>query len=454
MKKKVVKAKRENPGANDLRRFWNVAKQTGGFAYDFECVDDQGRPTTEAMAARPVLLSLATGKRRPYKALVLPWDDLANSFLRGLLMQPDLVAVAHYQNYDLLVAHWIGCIDIHDVKARISDTRLLCWLYNEEEDLGLKTQVWRKLGYRMVGFKEATIDSEFNKAICIRQSELKGLQKEANERVRVLKREARDLIQKKKKALDERWPSMKGLLLRADFNAMKRDAAAEINQRLAEKLEEVQTIVVQRTIEIRASIQKNERLGFKLFKKYALDDGLQCWRLYLKMLRWVEKANMTRWLEIEEANHHRALIMAIDGALLNQKIAEDLKGRSEPLLIEFEAAIHNFAKREFNVRSNKELPEVLYKDLGIEPPEGTLPSKVKGIVGEPWAWSTKTEVLLRIEHPIAQAILDYRSVNTIYTNFMCGLLRQAQEDPQQKSRVHVIFNSTGTRTGRWSSSTG
>ena len=448
MKKRKVK--RTSPGKNELRQFWNVAQQVGGFAFDFESVDEKGRPTTDAMEARPILLSLATGKNRPYKALVLEWSEVASKFLRGLLNQP-ITAVAHYHNYDSLQAHWIGCIDLHTIKARLADTRLLCWLYNEEDDLGLKTQAWKKLGYRMVTFKEATVDSDFNRAVLSLRNELTGIQKATRENERLLKRQAREHTKVRKKHIDE---MMRGVIKVKEINELKRSAAEEVQVTLGEKLAMLSDRLQKETVRVEAAVRKNERLAYTLFKKYALDDSIQCWRLYQKMMRWIKKNNLERWLEIEETNHRRSMIMTVDGATLNQEKTNDLKTRSEPLLEEFEADIFNIAKREFNVRSNKDLPEVIYKDLGIKPPEGTKRSKVVGIAGEPWAYSTRTEVLERIDHPIAQAILNYRSVHTIYKNFMVGLLKQAQNDPTGRSRVHVIFNSTGTRTGRWSSSSG
>lgn len=439
-----------NPGKSELRRFWNVAKFTGGFAFDFESVDAQGRPTTDPMVARPVLLSLATGRHRPYRAMCMEWNQEASEFLRGLLKQPDLTAVAHYHNYDLMQAHWIGCVDIHAVKASIADTRILCWLYNEEEDLDLKTQVWKKLHHRMVSFKEATSGSEFNVAISILQNELEGLSKEFRLKTVALRRQVRETIRARKHEIE----ALRGQLKGKEINEKKKQVAAELEAECNRDIAEIENYTQQKTVLLLAKIEQNQQLQAKLFKKYAIDDAIQCWRLYLKMMRWVRKEKLEHWLVIEEANHKRAMIMTADGALVNQDKTVALQRRSEPLLEEFKADIFNIAKRQFKVNSNKELPEVLYKDLGIVPPAGTKPSKCASIAGEPWAFSTRTEVLQRIDHPIAQAILDYRSVNTIYQNFMLGLHEQAKNDPDKKSRVHVTFNSTGTVTGRWTSSSG
>ena len=74
---KNVQAKKKGiPGKNNpLLRFWNVAQHVGGFAYDFECVDAEGRPCKEAMLSRPILLSLA-----PVKApLSCPNNSLSNT---------------------------------------------------------------------------------------------------------------------------------------------------------------------------------------------------------------------------------------------------------------------------------------------------------------------------------------------------------------------------------------
>jgi DNA polymerase-1 len=190
-----------------------------------------------------------------------------------------------------------------------------------------------------------------------------------------------------------------------------------------------------------------------MFRKYAVDDAKQTWRLYRKTRRWVHRAKMDRWLGVELANYRQSIMMGIRGSYVDQRIAEEMIGISTPLIEEFQANVYNMAKQEFNLNSAVQMAEVLYRDLGIRPLPGTGRSNLPGLVDKPWGYNADKEVLERIDHPIGQAILDFRSVYVIFSNFMQGFLKQAREDPLGKSRVHVNFNSTGTVTGRWSSST-
>ncbi len=150
--------------------------------------------------------------------------------------------------------------------------------------------------------------------------------------------------------------------------------------------------------------------------------------------------------------YRQSIMMGIRGSYVDQNLAQEMIGISAPLLEEFQANVFNEAKREFNINSAVQMAEVLYRDLGIRPPPGTGRSKLAGLIDKAWGFNADKEVLERIDHPIGRAILDFRSVHTIFSGFMKGILKQAQEDPLEKSRVHVNFNSTGTVTGRWSSS--
>jgi DNA polymerase I-like protein with 3'-5' exonuclease and polymerase domains len=432
---------------NELRILYNLIERSKGFAFDFEAVDrETGKPTVNPLVARPTLLSIATGTTKVV-ALCLEWGDEARKYLRYLLAQPHLTAVAHYGNYDYPVAHWNG-IDLEETKATWSDTRLLCWLKAEEDDLGLKELVWQHLEYRMQSFKSAA-GSEFAKRAKDLKKELKRLPIEMRKQITLMKRELRESLKEEKRAIDA---AFKGKMKQKDISAKKRSATEDMARNIALGITEIEEASDNREKTLKELIVENEALSWKVFRKYAVDDAKQTWRLYKKMFAWVKREKLGRWLGVELANYRESILMGVRGSYVNQDMAREMIAVSEPLLAEFQANVFNMAKQEFNINSGVQMAEVLYRDLGIDPLPGTGRSKLPGLIGKEWGFNADKEVLERIDHPIGRAILDFRSVHTIFSNFMKGFLKQAQEDPLNQSRVHVNFNSTGAVTGRWSSS--
>lgn len=112
----------------------------------------------------------------------------------------------------------------------------------------------------------------------------------------------------------------------------------------------------------------------------------------------------------------------------------------DTLAAEYENRIYMFAGRSFNIKSPKQLGEVLFMDLG-------LPTMKKTKSGNDF--STDVEVLekLRKYHPIIEDILEYRQVTKLKSTYVDGLLKQANE----AGTVHTVFKQTGTITGRLSS---
>jgi hypothetical protein len=209
---------------NELRILYNLIERSKGFAFDFEAVDEQGKPTVNPLVARPTLLSIATGVNKVV-ALCLEWDDKVRKYLRYLLSQAHLTAVAHYGNYDFPVAHWNG-IDLDEAKATWSDTRLLCWLQFEEDDLGLKNQVMKHLDYKMQSFKSAA-ESDFAQRAKDLKKELKRLPIEMRKQLKEAKRELKAQLKETKHAIEASW---KGKLTQKEINGKTKGAAAETEQ--------------------------------------------------------------------------------------------------------------------------------------------------------------------------------------------------------------------------------
>ena len=103
-----------------------------------------------------------------------------------------------------------------------------------------------------------------------------------------------------------------------------------------------------------------------------------------------------------------------------------------------EQAIYEMAGEEFNIKSPKQLGEILFGKLG-------LPHGKKTKTG----WSTNADVLekLRYEAPIVSAVLEYRQYAKLKSTYADGLLKALDPD----GRVRTRFQMTVTATGRLSS---
>ena len=107
-----------------------------------------------------------------------------------------------------------------------------------------------------------------------------------------------------------------------------------------------------------------------------------------------------------------------------------------------EQEIYQLAQKEFNINSPKQVGDVLFEDLRLDP---TAKKSGKG------AYSTSEEVLLGIrdKHPIVGKILDYRELKKLISTYITAL--PAYINPKT-GKIHTTYNQTVTATGRLSSS--
>ena len=101
--------------------------------------------------------------------------------------------------------------------------------------------------------------------------------------------------------------------------------------------------------------------------------------------------------------------------------------------------IYNLAGEEFNIKSPKQMGEILFEKLKLP-----VIKKTKS------GYSTDVDVLekLRTEHPIIEKILDYRQLTKLNSTYVEGL--KTYINPKTK-RIHSFFHQTITATGRISS---
>ena len=92
----------------------------------------------------------------------------------------------------------------------------------------------------------------------------------------------------------------------------------------------------------------------------------------------------------------------------------------------------------FNINSTQQLGKILFDKLGLPPVKKTKTG-----------YSTNAEVLekLRGQHPIIEAILEYRQLTKLNSTYVEGLGKVIAPD----GRIHTSFQNTVTATGRLSS---
>jgi DNA polymerase-1 len=106
-----------------------------------------------------------------------------------------------------------------------------------------------------------------------------------------------------------------------------------------------------------------------------------------------------------------------------------------------QSELYTHAGREFNLNSPPQLRQVLYEELGLQPGKKTPKGEL----------STDASVLekLRDEHPIVDALLNWRELDKLNSTYLEALPRLV--DPRD-GRVHTTFNQAVAATGRLSSS--
>ena len=128
--------------------------------------------------------------------------------------------------------------------------------------------------------------------------------------------------------------------------------------------------------------------------------------------------------------------VSIDKVALDE-ISEDLKIR----IAETEKIIYEMAGKEFNISSPKQLGEILFDQMNIDP--GNKKTKT----GQ---YSTSEQVLSKLEdaHPIVGHILNYRGLKKLLTTYAEAL--PTYIDPAT-GKIHTHFNQAEAATGRLSS---
>ena len=132
------------------------------------------------------------------------------------------------------------------------------------------------------------------------------------------------------------------------------------------------------------------------------------------------------------------------GIKVDTKKMEHLAKIGHAELDAVEKRIKDFAGRDFNINSPKQLGEVIFDELKVGEGSGAKLKKTEG-----GARSTRESELLKLKgmHPIIDEILRYRELSKLLFTYIDTLPSLIAED----GRIHATFNQAGTTTGRFNS---
>jgi len=132
--------------------------------------------------------------------------------------------------------------------------------------------------------------------------------------------------------------------------------------------------------------------------------------------------------------------MELEGMLTEVPKLREFSRELEIKLADIQNSIFTSAGMKFNIKSPKQLSEVLFKRLGLKPVKKTKTG-----------FSTNEGVLKKLsaEHEVPALVLSYRELSKLKSTYVDGLLELINP---RTGRVHTTFNQTVTATGRLSSS--
>ena len=132
------------------------------------------------------------------------------------------------------------------------------------------------------------------------------------------------------------------------------------------------------------------------------------------------------------------------GISLDLPFFQETSKRLEKRMAEIEKQVYEAVGKPFNINSTQQLSDVLFKRLGLEPPD-------RGNKTASGHFSTSAGVLdlLRGKHPVVDMILEHRELSKIKSTYVDAL--QAALNPDTGC-VHTSYSQIGAVTGRLSSS--
>ena len=178
---------------------------------------------------------------------------------------------------------------------------------------------------------------------------------------------------------------------------------------------------------------------------YAAADADVSLRLVAPLRHDLEERNQSKlFAEMEMPLIPVLAEMEREGVRLDLPYLDGLGKDWQAELDQIEIRVHEMVGRPFNLQSTQQLADVLFGQLGLQPPDKSR----KTASGK---YSTAADVLesLAGAHPVVEQILRHRELSKLLSTYVEAL---RDEINPVTGKVHTSYNQTGTVTGRLSSS--
>lgn len=183
-------------------------------------------------------------------------------------------------------------------------------------------------------------------------------------------------------------------------------------------------------------------VDLELQKEYAVEDADITLQLKHLLAPQLSEVNAQKLLEDLEMPLMEVLAeMEIEGIRLDTEVLAQQSEKITTDILSLEKKIYEDAGVEFNLNSPKQLGEVLFDHLKLDP------KAKKTATGQ---YATGEEILskMRDKHPIINDILDYRQLQKLKSTYVDALPKEVRSE---SGRIHTTFSQTVAATGRLAS---
>ena len=182
------------------------------------------------------------------------------------------------------------------------------------------------------------------------------------------------------------------------------------------------------------------QIELEIAAHYAAEDAHVTYRLYevlkAKLQSHPELVHILHNIEMPVA---RVLTgMEEDGIKLDHQFLDQLSVEFSETIQTLENQATELAGEAFNIASPKQVGEVLFDKLGLKGGKKTATGQ----------YSTSESILEKIEHPLAEVILEHRGLAKLKNTYTDRLIEQSHDATH---RVHTSYHQALTATGRLSS---
>ncbi len=181
-----------------------------------------------------------------------------------------------------------------------------------------------------------------------------------------------------------------------------------------------------------------DKVAIDIARDYACEDADITYQLFELFRQKLDENNSKLLHKLEIPIAQILCQMEANGILIKRSFLKELSKRFDEEIIELEKRAFVVADQEFNLGSPKQLGEILFDKLAISGGKKTKSGQ----------YSTSEAVLSKIDHPLVDIVLEYRSLAKLKSTYTDALDNVADVDTD---RVHTSYHQALTSTGRLSS---